>query len=143
MTTASLTGTLTPPRQRLRSTGAVFAGVLAVFVLSTGVDQILHSLQVFPPWGTKMGAGLFLLALAYRTVFNVSGGYITARLAPANPLRHAFILGLVGVVLSVAGLIASLVADLGPVWYPLALVLEAVPCAWLGGKLYVGQQAGA
>lgn len=26
--------------------------------------------------------------------------------------------------------------DVGPAWYPIALVLTAVPCAWLGGALH-------
>lgn len=25
--------------------------------------------------------------------------------------------------------------DWGPAWYPIALVLVTLPCAWLGGKL--------
>jgi len=133
--------TLTQPRRRLRSTGAIFLGLLAVFVLSLGTDQILHSLEVYPPWGQPMySTGLFLLALSYRTVFNVFGGYLAARLAPQNPARHAFILGLVGVVLSVGGVVAALTTDLGPLWYPVALVIEALPCAWLGGRIYLRQR---
>jgi len=27
----------------------------------------------------------------------------------------------------------------GPHWYPLALIVTALPCAWLGGKLRVMQ----
>jgi len=26
--------------------------------------------------------------------------------------------------------------ELGPAWYPIALVITALPCAWLGGRLY-------
>ncbi len=65
----------------------------------------------------------------------VLGSYIAARLAPRNPMRHALILGAIGFVLSLAGAIATIPMDLGPAWYPIALVVTALPCTWLGGAL--------
>ena len=35
----------------LRSTMAVFVGFMSVAVLSLGTDQVLHVLEVYPPWG--------------------------------------------------------------------------------------------
>ena len=130
--------TPTAPARRLwRSTGAVFFGFIAVVVFSLGTDQVLHVLQVYPPWGQPMyETGLALLALSYRIVYAVVGSYIAARFAPRNPMRHALVLGVVGLVLSTAGAIATIPMDLGPSWYPIALVLTALPCAWLGGALY-------
>jgi len=125
-----------PPRRLLRSTGAVLAGLVAVFVLSLGTDQVLHSLPVYPPWGQPLyDTGLLLLALAYRIVYGIVGGYVVARLAPRNPMRHALVMGIVGLVLSTAGVIAATRMDLGPMWYPVVLLLTALPCAWLGGLL--------
>src|SRR2546422_2272566 len=72
-----------------RSTGAVAAGFAAIVVLSLGTDQVLHVLRVYPPWGEPMAGGLFAVATAYRIVYTVLGGYITARLAPHAPVRHA------------------------------------------------------
>ena len=133
-----MTNTSTHPRRLLRSAAALLLGFFAVVVLSLGTDQVLHVLDVYPPWGQPMyGTGLNLLALAYRSVYAVVGSYIAARFAPRNPMRHALALGVVGLVLSVAGAIAAItLADLGPNWYPVALVLTALPCAWLGGALY-------
>jgi ABC-type xylose transport system permease subunit len=52
-------------------------------------------------------------------------------------MRHALILGAIGFVVSLAGAItATTMVDLGPAWYPIALVLTALPCAWLGGALH-------
>jgi hypothetical protein len=69
-------------------------------------------------------------------VFNVAGGYIAARLAPSAPLRHAMALGIVGLVLSAAGVAFSIAKpELGPMWYPVVLLVVAVPCAWLGGTI--------
>ena len=129
------------PRHLPRSTAAVLLGFVTVVVLSLGTDQVLHVLQVYPPWGQPMyDPGLNLLALGYRCVYAVVGGYVTARFAPHAPMRHALALGVVGLVLSIAGAIAMWSA--GPRWYPVALVLTALPCTLLGGVLHRRRQAG-
>lgn len=131
-----MTTTTTPPRNLLRSTGAVLLGFIAVVGLSLATDQVLHSLEVYPSWGQPMHAtSLVLLALSYRLVYGVLGSYIAARLAPRNPMRHALALGVVGFVLSTIAAITTIPMDLGPSWFPIALVLTALPCAWLGGAL--------
>lgn len=130
------------PRRLGRSTAAVFLGFFAIVALSLGTDQMLHVFKVYPPWGQPMPQpGLNLLALAYRTIYAVAGCYIAARLAPHHPMHHAMILGLIGLVLSTAGAIVAVPMHLGPSWYPIALVLTALPCAWLGGFLSRGKRA--
>jgi len=132
----------TQPRNLLRSTAAIILGFVAVVALSLGTDEVLHLLKVYPPWGQPMPEPrLNLLALAYRTVYAVLGSYIAARLAPRNPMRHALILGFVGLVVGTAGAIATVPMHLGPSWYPISLAVEALPCAWLGGALYQRKQA--
>lgn len=127
----------TPPRRLSRSIAAIAAGFFSVVILSLGTDQVLHVLDVYPPWGQPMrDPGLNLLALAYRTVYTVFGSYLTARLAPRAPMRHAVTLGGIGLVFAVGGVIAATQADLGPIWYPVALAVETLPCAWLGGVLH-------
>ena len=120
-----------------RSMVAVFAGLVLIVVLSMGVDAILHGAGVFPPMGTPMATSLWILATAYRIVFSAAGCYLAARLARANPMRHAMILGWIGVVISTLGTIATWNKgpESGPKWYPISLNLVALPCAWLGGKL--------
>lgn len=125
-----------PPRDLLRSTLAIVAGLVAIFVLSLGTDQIFHSLDVYPPWGEPMRAtSLNLLALSYRLVYDTFGCYLTARLAPRRPTRHALALGGIGFVLSSLGAVGAIAADLGPSWYPILLALSSLPSAWLGGWL--------
>ena len=132
----STTSTGARPGTRLRSIGAVLLGLVAIFVLSLGVDQVLHSLHVYPPWNQPMNdPGMNLLALSYRIVFDVFGCYLAARFAPRDPMRHAMILGWIGLVLSGAGAIATIPMKLGPAWYPIALALSSLPSAWLGGTL--------
>lgn len=63
---------------------------MSVAVLSLGTDQILHMLDVYPAWGEPMrDIEDNLLALFYRSVYAVIGGYVTARLASASPMRLA------------------------------------------------------
>jgi hypothetical protein len=78
---------------------------------------------------------MFAAATVYRTLAGVAGGYVTAALAPANPMQHAAVLGIIGLTLSVAGVIANAVNHLGPDWYPIALAVTAFPSAWIGGRL--------
>jgi hypothetical protein len=90
-----------------------------------------------------IGDGLALLATSYRFVISIGGAYLTARLAPDRPLRHAMILGYVGVILGLAGAAATWNLGLGPRWYSLLLAVLAVPQCWAGGKLYQMQQVPA
>src|SRR6185295_15032604 len=95
----------------------------------------LNKKDVYPPWGQRMDAtGPLLLTLGYRTVFTIFGGWLVARLAPRNPMGHAWALGGIGVVLGTIGLVAA--RDFGPLWYPLAIVLLAVPSTWLGAFFF-------
>jgi len=125
------------PRRMPRSIGAVFAGFLVVVVLSLGTDVALRATGVFPPWNQPMSDALFLLATVYRTLYAVLGSYVTARLAPHAPMKHALAGGVVGLVLSTVGAVTTWDRgrDFGPHWYPLALVATAMPCAWAGGRL--------
>ncbi len=126
-----------PPRRILRRVAAVMAGFFATFILSIATDLVLHAAGVFPAWGQPMSNALFLLATAYRTIYTVAGGYITARLAPDQPMTHVLILGIVGVAAALAGTITTWNAgpEFGPKWYPIALTVLALPSVWAGGKL--------
>lgn len=124
-----------------RSFLAIFSGFVAVVVLSLGTDQLLHVLDVYPPWGQPMNdIGDNLLALSYRCVYGVVGSYVTARFAPRAPMVHVWIGAGIGFVLSIGGIVAASNMNLGPLWYPVALTLTALPCAWLGGFLFCRTQ---
>lgn len=127
-----------PPSRRIpRRIGAVLAGLLTVAILDTGIDVLLHATGVYPPWFQPMATPLWFLAIGYRMLDGVLGGYVAARLAPDRPMKHALALGVLGVVMSTAGVVATWNKgpEFGPKWYPLALVVIALPCALIGGKL--------
>jgi hypothetical protein len=50
-------------------------------------------------------------------------------------MGHALLGGVIGMVLASAGAAATWNKGFGPNWYPLALILTALPSAWVGGKL--------
>ena len=56
-------------------------------------------------------------------------------------MKHALILGGIGVVLSAAGAIATADMNLAPAWYAWSLVAIALPAAWIGGKLFIASRA--
>jgi hypothetical protein len=128
----------------LRSIGAVVAGATVNVALSLITDFLLEKVGVLPPVGHPAGSGPLFLATIYRTAYGVLGAYITARLAPSSPMLHAMVLGFVGFALSTLGAVLTWndSAQYGPHWYPVALVVLALPTAWLGGRLYENQLRG-
>ena len=120
-----------------RSIVAVIAGFVTTALLSIGADAVMHGTGIFPPWGEPMSNGLFVWATVYRCAFTVLGGYVTATLAPSSPMSHVVVLGSIGIVAATAGLVATwnLGPEFGPKWYPIMLVVTALPCVWSGGLL--------
>jgi len=121
-----------------KSVWAVVAGVLFVIAATTVVDMVLHAARVYPRMDQPLNDVLSALALSYRVIIGIAGGWLTARLAPSRPMKHALILGAVGLALGIAGVIATWNLGLGPHWYPIAIALLAIPQCWLGGKLHEG-----
>ena len=122
---------------------AIFAGFAITVVLSIGTDMMLHKAGVYPPPGRVMTTdSLLLLATAYRTAYGVLGSYVAARLAPNRPMMRALALGAIGLAISILGAVVTWnrEAEFGPHWYPLALVVLAMPQAWLGGKMRENRQ---
>lgn len=116
----------------VRSAVAVLAGFAVVVALSGGTDYaaVKFGLLSFDAADPTVP---FAIATLYRSIWAVAGGYTAARLAPEKPMLHAMILGGIGFVVALAGCIMRW--NLGHHWYPIALVITAVPCSWLGGKL--------
>ena len=119
----------------LKSIVAVVAGFVAVGILHTMTDLGLEKVGIFPQPGQPAALETRFLAVAaiYRNIYNVFGGWITARLAPNRPVEHAIVLGALGVA---ANLIGGIVMwRIGAHWYPFLLAALALPSCWLGGVL--------
>jgi len=78
-----------------------------------------------------------------KSVFiTVGAAWLTARLAPVKPMKHAMVLGVIGTLLGLAGVAATWNLDLGPRWYPVSLAVLAIPECWAGAKIHE-RRAGA
>ena len=120
----------------LKSIGAVLAGLIFIFISHIGMDFILEWLGVFTPPTERFDATWMLVtAIGYRTALSIVGCFITGILAPSRPMLHALVLGIIGVFLSTFGAVVAIKMDLSPAWYPIALAVLSLPCAWLGGML--------
>ena len=130
MTCPGITLAEAPPRNIPRSTLAVVAGFVAIFVLSLGTDQVFHSLGVYPPWGepmreTRTQPARPRLSARLRQVRLLPGRARTAHIdCPPSPGRLGFGLSWLG---AVGG-----VCRLGPASYPILLadVVTAFGLGW-------------
>ena len=131
-------------RQLGRSVLAVLAGMAAAIAITLVTDAVLRKVHVFPPLGQRVPDRLLMLATAYRVVIGVAASYLTAYLAPYRPIAHALVGGGIGFLASLAGAIATwnVGPAYGPHWYPIALVVLALPQSWLGGWLRQRQLQG-
>lgn len=121
----------------LKSIGAVLAGLVFIGVTHTATDAILEGTGILPKGNLYVGTPLILFVIFYRAVFSFFGCYLTAKLAPQNPMKHSAVLGGIGTVLSATGAIVTTDMNLAPVWYAWSLVVIAFPVAWLAGKAYL------
>jgi len=124
-----------------RSIFAVLAGTVVGAALSLGTDVGLHATGIFPPIGQWRSSTLFAIATGYRTIYNMVGSYVMARLAPTRPMAHALVGGTLGLAVSTIGAVATWNRGpgFGPHWYPISLAVLALPCAWVGAKVRLMQ----
>ena len=127
-----------PQRNTGRSVGAIVAALAVGLALTLGTDAILHATGFFPSDDQAASSGALAVATFYRVIYSVLGSYIGARLAPNRPMWHAMFLGWLNVAASLVGAVLTWNAGpkYGPHWYPVSLIVLALPAAWIGGKLY-------
>lgn len=118
-----------------RTVLAVAAGFVLIAALSLGTDAMVRAAwpDAFDAAGATSSVPMLLLSLAYVGVFATAGCYLTASLAPNRPMRHALILGALGLAFNVAGTAAMW--HTAPAWYHVAALALVLPYAWLGGRL--------
>jgi hypothetical protein len=117
-----------------KSIAAISAGILLVIVLSTGTDEILKKLKVLSDANnSSVTIWMLALALAYRCLYAIVAGYITALLAPKRRMWHVMVVGYIGLAVSTVSAIINW--NNPDQWYPIALAMTSLPSVWLGGKL--------
>jgi len=125
----------------MRSVVAVILGAFVGIVLSVGTDLLLRAGGILPAPGQAASNPVLLLATVYRTVYGILGSYITARFAPFSPMAHAMVLGLMGLVANILGTVTTWNKGpaFGPHWYPITLIVLALPTAWAGAQIRIAQ----
>ena len=117
-----------------RSIIAIVTGFIFIGALSLGTDKLVHAMwpEMFYV-GRTDNTSVLALTLAYVAVYAIAGCYIAGRLAPSRPLRHALILGVLGLVFTAFGTASAW--DTAPMWYRVASLALVIPYAYVGGLL--------
>lgn len=114
----------------LKSIGAFLAAVFVTATLSYGTDAILVATNLMPKDGLPESATVVAFIVAYRTVYNVLGAFVLAKLAPSYPVRHAAVLAVFGILGSLGAM--SALGSTRHAWYAWVLTLLILPSIWLG-----------
>lgn len=118
-----------------RSVMAIVVGFLFIGLLAFGADALLRSAmpEAFDASGRVTSVPILVLTLVYVGIFAIAGCYLAARLAPDRPMRHALILGVLGLIFNIAGTYAMW--DTAPAWYHVIALALVMPYAWIGGRI--------
>lgn len=119
----------------VRSILAVIAGIVTWMVTALGMDAILMSLapQWFGPNGKVYSVPLMLFMMAYSLLFSVMGGYVAALIARRKELQHAFVLGVLQLLMGIVATIYFF--DTAPLWWHVTFLALLIPANVLGGWL--------
>ena len=116
----------------LKSIGAVLAGLVFIFIVSSLTDLVLEKTGAMKLPFSLNPLWMMIVVVLYRCMYVSLGAYITASLAPRHPVKHAMILAAIGCMLGIAG--AIVMWHEPPHWYPVALIILGWPFSWLGAK---------
>src|SRR5688500_16255110 len=118
-----------------RSIVAIVVGFVLIGAVSVGTHAALSN--AIPGYANSAGMPstpqYLMLSLVVIGVIAVAGCYLTARLAPDRPMRHALILGVLGLLFNIFGTMQTWNA--APVWYHVIALALVMPYAWLGGRI--------
>lgn len=118
----------------IRSILAIVLGFMFIAALAGITGGALASAGIMPAGSEPVtDTGLVLLETAYVAIFAIAGCWLAARLAPDRPMRHALILGFLGLVFNVIA--AAATWGLRPAWAIVLNLALVMPYAWIGGRL--------
>ena len=121
-----------------KSIGAILAGFLIGAILSVGTDLLLNAAGILNMESFKENSpGIIFMVIVYRLIYNIFGCYVTAKLAPTKPMKHALIIGFAGTVFAILG--SAAMWDQAVAWYNISVILISLPAAWMGAKLAIAQ----
>lgn len=118
-----------------RSILAVVTGFLLIALLSFGTDYAIRAAMpdLFNGEGRTTSLTVLVLTIGYVGLYATIGCYLTARMAPHHPMRHALVLGALGLVFNVIG--TWVAWSTAPVWYHAVSLGLVMVWAWTGGRM--------
>ena len=128
-------------RTVIRSVLAVFAGIAVLtmtsFAIEWATDPVLAGVlpDAQSTGATSHNVVRKLIMFVYSTLCVACGGYATAWLARGSEVRHAVIMGVIQMTLTLLAMIEF--HDKAPLWFWIAGIVVTVPAAWCGGMLRV------
>lgn len=118
-----------------RSIVAVMTGFTFIAALSFGTDFAIRAAMpaLFEVNGRTDSVAVLLLTIGYVGLYATFGCYLAARMAPQQPMRHALVLGSLGLLFNAAGSYAGW--NTAPAWYHVVSLVLVMFWAWLGGRM--------
>lgn len=118
-----------------RSLLAIVTGFVLIGMLSVCTDMALRMAvpMLFETDGSTSSTPMLLMTIAYVGLYATLGCYLAARMAPARPMRHALVLGILGLAFNIAGTTRTWTRY--PVWYHVVSLTLVMAWAWLGGRM--------
>ena len=132
----------------LRTAGAVVGGVALISLLVEPLEFTLVNAIADQPiqdmagyFAVRNRPGMLAAKLVYNTLAAILGGYITARIAQTEELKHGALAAAVQTTALIWGFTAGEYASAMPVWMRIAIVLVMGPAMMAGA--WIRAQASA
>jgi hypothetical protein len=130
----------------MRSVLAVLAGIVVLTAASFAIEALANPLimRAFPHTlqneaALNQNVPVKLFTIAYSTLCVVAGGYAAATIARRFPVRHAVIMGVIQVALTLAAMLKFY--GHAYLWVWIAGIALTVPAAAWGGAIRARQSA--
>ena len=111
----------------IKSIGAVIAGFSTIVVLSGGVDTLLEAVGFYPPDRKAFTIGMFSASIFYRILISILASFVVGKLAPGKPMKHVFVLAVIGTLIGLLGVVTGWNLPGYPHWYAISLAALTFP----------------
>lgn len=117
----------------MRSVAAAIAGIIVLVLLSFLIERAVGAalMQGFALDKADVPMRLFVVTQTLGCM--VAAGYVSAWIAPRAKVKHAVVMGVIQLLLTLYAMAA--LPSYGPIWISMVGVVLLVPAAWLGGWL--------
>ena len=115
----------------MRSAAAVLAGIIVLVLLSFLIERTVGAALMQALGLEKADVPMRLFVVIQTLGCMVAAGYVCAWIAPRAKTKHAVVMGVIQLLLTIYAMVA--LPSYGPLWISVVGVILLVPAAWLGG----------